>query len=168
MLDFKISAVSENKPLYANGVKEYKIKITESTPNVTYTSVKFNVISRPYKDFMELKGTFDIDEDTHLGEGETTVDISKSAGGSFPTQSIPLEIEFGLKQRDKLRDDSEVNLLIELVAGAGLGRTVPTPDEGFSTSLTNPYLSLIINRIQANANVNGNPDYIPVLIKELP
>ena len=173
MLNFEMSAVSVDKPLYANGVKEYKIKITENIPDVIYTSIKFNVISIPPQGSMALKGTFDSGSDVYLGSigditDEITVDISIAQPPPFDGHSIPLVIELGSDQLDDLKNNREVNLLIELVAGVGLGTTVPAPSGGFSADPVNPHLRLKINQIQAEVEVNEHPMDVAVLLQAVP
>ena len=167
MLRFTISAAS-TKTLYTNGVKEYNIEITEDDPTAAYIAVKFNVVSSPPRDYMALKGTFvrgvDDGEGEYLDNGESVVNIDTAPSNRFG-HSAPLEIKVGGTHCLALKSSGKINLVIELEAGVGVGRNVPTPETGFLSSSDGGYLSLLINNVQCIMN---NTHSIVVEMKPLP
>ena len=165
MLEFKISPAN-SKPLYANGIKEYNIQITEDDPNASYRILKFNVVSSPPRAFMALKGTFDVINSKYLEE--TTINIDTAQPGQI-NHSEPLKIKLGAQRCSEFKADGIINLLIELQAGVGdLGTVVPTPSGGFPVSSDNSspgYLSLLINNVCATIDDENS---IRVFVTELP
>ncbi len=149
--------------MYVNGVKEYKIVLSEDTTDASYAKVTFNVVSNKTQEKMVLRETIDESTGDPLQGTLSTANLNIQPDVNF-AHSEPLIVDLEEAQLETLSLGGTVTLLIELEAGPGIGEQVTVPPGGFNS----PHIFFIINRIRTTVTLKQGSKNIGVDIHELP